>query len=255
VVGLTPPTWGLAGRPTVEDVLALDHDWYHTISLGDGAATPGLVDLRPWVHLAGFPDDLTGLRALDVGSYDGFWAFDLERRGAEVVAIDADRSPWPDVARIHLPAVPVRETLGDGFRILRDFFGSEVDRRVQPVSELTVGAIGGPVHLVFVGAVLLHLRDPVGALERIHDVLLPGGHLRVMEPVDAPLSEGPHAATPAARFRVGDSVHSWWYPNETCLRGWVEAAGFVGVQLGGRAWITDTRGDAQLTRTIHATRA
>lgn len=240
---------------TVDDVLALDHDWYHSIELADGVLTPGLVDLRPWVHLAGFPDDLSGKRCLDVGSYDGFWSFEMERRGAsEVIAIDADRAPWPDVARIHLDAIPVRETLGDGFRAVAELTGSKVDRRAVPVSELTVDAIDGEVDLVFVGAILLHLRDPVGGLERIRDVLRPGGQLIVMEPVDAPLSQGPHAATPSARFRVGDSVHSWWYPNDACLKGWVEGAGFTDVTLEGTAWITDTRGDAQLTRTVHARR-
>jgi SAM-dependent methyltransferase len=195
------------------------------------------------------------MRCLDVGSYDGFWSFEMERRGAaQVIAIDADRSPWPDVARIHWDSIPVRETLGEGFRAVASLRGSSVDRRAVPVSELTPDAIGGAVDLVFVGAILLHLRDPVGGLERIHHVLAPGGHLIVMEPVDAPLSQGPHAATPAARFRVGDSVHSWWYPNDACLAAWVRGAGFADVSLEGQAWITDTRGEAQLTRTVHATR-
>ena len=38
------------------------------------------------------------MRALDVGTWDGFWAFEMERRGAEVTALDLDDErdlDWP----------------------------------------------------------------------------------------------------------------------------------------------------------------
>ena len=35
------------------------------------------------------PEDLTGMRVLDIGARDGFYTFEAERRGArEVVALD-----------------------------------------------------------------------------------------------------------------------------------------------------------------------
>ena len=60
------------------------HTWYHTIELPDGTTTRGTYDHRPLLPHYGLPDDLHGKRALDIGSGDGFWAFELERRGAEV---------------------------------------------------------------------------------------------------------------------------------------------------------------------------
>jgi len=42
---------------------------------------------------------MTGLRVLDVGTYDGFFAFECERRGADVVAIDIH----PEDCRCLLP--------------------------------------------------------------------------------------------------------------------------------------------------------
>src|ERR687895_1108727 len=63
-------------------------DWYHTQELAPGLVTPGMFDLRPYVDRYGLPEDLSGKRCLDVGTFEGFWAFELERRGAEVVAID-----------------------------------------------------------------------------------------------------------------------------------------------------------------------
>ena len=247
-----PPEAGLM-PPTIEEILAADHEWYHSITLADGVATPGRVDLRPYLDLAAIPDDLTGKRALDVGSFDGFWAFEFERRGAAVVAIDTDRSPWPDVARIHWSKIPVKETLGTGFRLLREYFGSSVDRRTLDIDDLTVDAIGGPVDVAFVGALLLHLRDPCGALERVRDVLVPGGQLILVEPVDGPLSEGDLADEPVARCRLGDTTITWWYPSTTCLSTWITGAGFVGGHEVGRQWFVDTLGGRQLTVAVHAT--
>jgi hypothetical protein len=67
------------------------YDWYHSLDLAPGVVTPGMFDHRP--HLARYPlpPDLSGKRCLDVGTMDGFWAFEMERRGAaSVVAIDLD---------------------------------------------------------------------------------------------------------------------------------------------------------------------
>src|SRR5690348_5922792 len=75
-----------------------DIGWYHTQELAPGLVTPGMFDLRPFVGHYGLPDDLTGKRALDIGTFEGFWAFEIERRGADVTAIDVDRIQdldWP----------------------------------------------------------------------------------------------------------------------------------------------------------------
>ena len=64
---------------------AAEFDWYHTIDLGDGVVTAGLYDHRPLVPCYGLPDDLVGLSALDVGPAHGFFAFELEARGADPV--------------------------------------------------------------------------------------------------------------------------------------------------------------------------
>jgi hypothetical protein len=66
------------------------YPWYHTLELGDGIVTRGMFDHRPVLRHYPLPEDLSGLRCLDVGTMDGFWAFEMEHRGArEVVAVDA----------------------------------------------------------------------------------------------------------------------------------------------------------------------
>src|SRR5437016_1983956 len=58
---------------------------------------------------------MDGMRALDVGTWDGFWAFEMERRGADVLALDLDDPQdldWPPRRR---PPVGATERRGEGF--------------------------------------------------------------------------------------------------------------------------------------------
>jgi SAM-dependent methyltransferase len=217
--------------------------WYHTIELAPGVATPGYVDLRK-VAARVLPDDLTGKRALDIGTFDGFWAFEMERRGAEVVTIDVetlDAAEWPPHRRAQL----LRESeeqdvkLGRGFRIASELLGSSVERVVCNIYDVAPERIGGPVDLVFIGTLLLHLRDPVRGLERAGQTLRPGGELRLFEPIDVRLTlTSPRA--PAARFSPMHTPFNWWLPNLRCLEDYLGAA-----QLGAPRRVCLTRPPAR----------
>ena len=65
--------------------------------------TAGWFDTRATVRKVPLPASLAGKRCLDVGTWDGFWAFEMERRGAEsVLAIDLqdqDQWDWPPETR------------------------------------------------------------------------------------------------------------------------------------------------------------
>src|SRR5258708_35768084 len=64
---------------------------YHSIELPDGGVLPGLqtIDHLRWrLDHFGLPADLRGKRVLDVGAWDGWFSFECERRGADVVAVD-----------------------------------------------------------------------------------------------------------------------------------------------------------------------
>src|SRR4051794_34637449 len=94
---MTPETAVAGERDVAELRRAVDSHplWYHTIELAPNLVTPGWFDLRPVAETMPWPD-VRGKRCLDVGTYDGFLAFELERRGAaEVVATDiGDPSGW-----------------------------------------------------------------------------------------------------------------------------------------------------------------
>lgn len=64
---------------------------YHSIRLPDGRILEGAMPLsyqeERWQSF-GLPEDLSGWKALDIGPWDGYFTFDLERHGADVTAID-----------------------------------------------------------------------------------------------------------------------------------------------------------------------
>src|SRR4051794_17190875 len=145
--------------------------WYHTMEL-PGLTTDGLFDLRPHVPAYGLPDSLAGKRVLEVGTWDGFWAFELERRGAEVVAIDLDDErelDWPPRRR----DASASARRGSGFEVARSLLGSKVERVVCSVYDALPSQLG-TFDLVLCGSVLIHLRDQLLALERIAGLVRPG---------------------------------------------------------------------------------
>ena len=215
------------------EAIASNPGWYHTIELAPGVVTPGHIDLRGTAPKV-LPRDLTGKRAVDIGTFDGFWAFEMERRGAEVVAIDVPKleaAEWPPLNRERLEA-QAREwglELGRGFRVAAEALGSSVERVVCPVQELAPERVGGAADFVFSGAILLHLRDPVGALERMHSVLRPGGALVILEPFSTRATiRSPRG--PIADFQPLSTPFNWWLANLAGLRAWLTAARFERIE-------------------------
>ena len=118
--------------------------WYHAIELAPGIVTPGSIDLRkPAAKL--LPPRLDGVRALDVATFDGFWAFEMERRGAEVVAIDLERIEqveFPPLRRERLEREAAEQgfELGHGFRVAAEALASKVQRVPCNVYDLEPGS-------------------------------------------------------------------------------------------------------------------
>src|SRR4051794_40966749 len=169
---------------------ALDREWYHTIELEPGLVTPGWFDTRSVAPKLPFPDSLEGKRCLDVATFDGFWAFEMERRGAaEVHAIDV-LDPrdwdWPAVADEEtIAAIGRRKEGGRGFELAHRALGSSVRFEERSVYDLDPAAVG-QFDFVYVGSLLLHLRDPVRAMKRVRSVC--AGQLLLVDNIDLALS-------------------------------------------------------------------
>ena len=83
---------------------------------------------------------------LDIGAWDGFFSFELEKRGAEVMSIDC----WDN----------------ERFRLMHSMLNSRIDYRIHDMFELTPKTVGKFDIVIFFG-VLYHLKHPLLALERV----------------------------------------------------------------------------------------
>ncbi len=213
----------------VEDIrvrVAGRGEWYHTMELAPGVVTPGWFDTRGVVPLLPMPTSLEGKRCLDIATFDGFWAFELERRGAsEVVAIDIlDPFAWDWPANSPLEVIEAlerRKEGGAGFEIAREALGSRVRHEELSVYSLSPEDVG-MFDFVYLGSLLMHLRDPVGALTAARSVCR--GDLLVVDNID-PLFT---LAFPRRAFASldGDGRPWWWRLNLAALVRVAQAAGF-----------------------------
>ncbi len=200
--------------------------WYHTIQLAEGVSTPGWFDLEPVLGKLPWPD-VEGKRCLDVGTYDGALAFELERRGAkEVVATDIaghEHWDWPAALRRRGPEAlaQIAGEKGDGFGVAKRALGSSAERVEVNVYDLSPERLG-TFDVVVCGSLMLHLRDPIRALEAIASVC--DGKFLSAETVDPGLSMRVRRGA-AATLGDQELVH-WWIPNRAGHRAMVERAGF-----------------------------
>jgi tRNA (mo5U34)-methyltransferase len=216
-----------ATRELVEQVR--ERSWYHTLELGPDVVTEGWFDLRPYVPRYGLPEDMTGMRALDVGTWDGFWAFEMERRGADVVALDVDEESeydWPPRRR---PKEFEPIDRGAGFRLAKELLGSKVERVSCSIYEATPEQFG-TFDLVLCGSVLIHLRDQLLALERIAGLC--DGTFVTAEEYDRVSGLLPF---PVSRYRADrDAAVVFWLPAARTWRRMLWTAGFDRVERRGR---------------------
>jgi tRNA (mo5U34)-methyltransferase len=186
--------------------------WYHSIDLGGGVVTPGVDRSTRRLPRLEIPEDLSGMRVLDIGAWDGFYSFECERRGAaQVTAIDSyswDGSGWGSKS---------------GFDLAHEVLGSSVKSLVLDVMELSPQRVGTFDVVLFLG-VLYHLRHPLEALERVASVA--DGLLILETQVDLVGMRRPAMAFyPTRELNRDDS--NWWAPNPPALHAMLRDVGFT----------------------------
>jgi tRNA (mo5U34)-methyltransferase len=203
--------------------------WYHTIELPGGVVTPGQFDHRPLLPRYGLPASLDGKRALDAATFNGFWAFHLEKLGADVVAIDLDDpAEWdfPEPVRKELISRGPREPIGTGFEIAHKALNSKVQRVSRSLYDLDP-EVDGSFDLVHCSDVLLHLREPLRALERLRGVC--SGDLLLTDVIDDDAKPGRYG--PTMQYLGGWDDVNWWIPSLDVLVQLVIDAGFRDVRV------------------------
>ena len=140
----------------------------------DGDFVAGAWDIRGGFdqYIGNYP--ISGKTVLDVGTASGFLAFEAEKRGAHVTAIDAlnptdferishagslyhvDRRAWAAETAKWL------QGLKNGFWFAHQKFASKVEMVYLPLAQLPFW--GGRFDVVIAGAIIEHLANPVPVL-------------------------------------------------------------------------------------------
>lgn len=172
------------------------------------------IDLRWQVLGPELPESLTGQRVLDVGSNAGYDPFSFKLRGAdEVLACE----PYAFI---------------DQARFLESIYETGVDFQQLGWADLDPQR-QGQFDLVHCHGVLYHEKNPVAMVQRLFEMMAPGGRLYLgsMMLVDPELDE-------FARFVPGDYYGDgtwWWVPGSAALRGMVESVGLEVVKSFGES--------------------
>jgi SAM-dependent methyltransferase len=238
-----------------------DYYWYHTVDLGGDLITPGDYDFRDRISSFGFPMDLKGSRVLDVGSATGYFAFEFERRGAEVLSVDLPSlSDWDIISserdrlmkdlmawlKAKTPEEAYERHIDGPFLFCRKMLGSKVSRCYSNIYDLTLDKVGGTkFDLIYAGDILLHLFSPLAAL----DVLAGLCADRMIVTLDIPLQP---LEKVVMQFSGMDSketdCRSWWLLSPACLESMLKRVGFKSISVIGeysgtirRAWDTYRR--------------
>jgi len=221
--------------------------WFHRIEIAEGIVTPGEDDTPAKARWIELPMDLKGKRVLDIGCYEGYFSFECEKRGAEVVAIDI---------------IPPNT----GFSVVHEALQSNVEFIQASIYELTPERFG-EFDLVLCLGVLYHLRHPLLGLERVHSVCK--GQLiletQICDHYFVDAQGQPQSLTnlapqiadlPIVQFYPGAELNNdasnWWSPNLAALDGMLVSTGFQPkkvIQNGVRACVHCDRVEAPFAPT------
>ena len=206
---------------TVDDWLrkriAEEPYWFHKIELPGGVVTPGWSDPRvdKLPHF-GLPENMSGMRVLDIGHAEGFFSFEAERRGAaDVVGIEN----YPPMAR--------------KFETCRAALDSRARSHLANVYDLSPITFGTFDLVMFFG-VLYHLRHPILALQKIRSVCT--GTLLMQTATcdnnsDTPLAEfHPFGITSGPAENPSHDPTCFWFPNMACCAAMLQHVGFTAVE-------------------------
>ena len=191
--------------------------WFQSMELPGGIVTPGWSNPKTEkLPFFGLPQDMRGLRVLDIGHAEGFFSFEAERRGAaEVVGIET----YPAMIR--------------NFNICRTALGSSAQSFRASVYELDPKTFG-TFDLVFFFGVLYHLRHPLLALEKIHSVCT--GTLLMQTATSGDVSEAPKAEFHPFGVQSGPADNPchdptcFWFPNIACCVAMLAHVGFQEIE-------------------------
>jgi len=229
-----------------EKVKAIPY-WYHRIELPDGIVTPGWSPINPERYC--IPEDLTGMRVLDIGAWDGYWTWEALKRGAkEVVAIDdfSDTCGNPNIKRNRWETFDLcREAFGFTEKTVSYGDTAWINQNKQLVKrdERDIYSldkeIDGQFDIVFFFGTIYHLKHPYLALEKISSICkgalyIETASLDEFSPYQGGIGHGFNQNEMVMEFyptnQYGKNESNWWTPTLQCLGAMMESVGFKDIE-------------------------
>ena len=237
--------------------------WYHTIDLGNGLITPDSYDYREILHNFNFPQDMSGMKVLDVGSATGYFAFEFEKRGADVTSIElpstADWDMVPEEKDQNLDKIFAIEGLNSLEELdltqLRGPFDYCHEKLNSKVKRVYANAISlkkedlphSSYDLIFLGDLLIHTFSPFAVLANLSQFC--HGEITITQSFANDDYPRPIMDFSGNAARTGN-CRTWWFTNKECLVTMLKRLGFKTVtELGEYATITRPMG-RHVTRTV-----
>jgi tRNA (mo5U34)-methyltransferase len=209
----------LPTRDWIRHQVEAEQYWFQKVELFPGYSSPGWDDpAENKLPYYGLPEDLTGMRVLDIGCAEGFFSFEAERRGArEVIGIDS----FSDSVR--------------RFNIVKEARQSNATAFLMNVYDLEPKRLGTFDLVLFYG-VFYHLKHPQLALERIRSVCTGTLIFQTHELVDPALQDTPYGRFyPHGMLSGVQGEHYdatvFWLMNESCCVGMLDHVGFTGLEV------------------------
>lgn len=179
--------------------------WHHRFEILPGLITPGSYDPRFLLEKLALPDDMRGIRALDIGPSDGFFSMSMALRGAEVTAID------------------YRAKDAHGFAVMERLAGLTFDYRQMNLYDVNPEEMGAFDVVLFLG-VLYHLPDMMRALDIV--TRLCGGRLLIETQCEPDLMAGVAVARYCEARTLAGDITNFWVPNRECVHAMLRDIGF-----------------------------
>jgi tRNA (mo5U34)-methyltransferase len=190
--------------------------WHHTLRLGpdlivNGGKSAEALEAERAAILD--PVDLNNRTVIDVGTWNGYFAFEAKRAGARSVTA-TDSFVW------RLPSFRGRDT----FELARDYLGLDIAAKEIDPTELP-GDLAPADVVLFLG-VFYHMFDPILVLRNVaaltRDLLIVETHQDLLE-IDRP----------GMIFYPGKTLNNdgsnWWGPNPACVAELLAELGFARV--------------------------
>ena len=157
------------------DVTLGDCIFYHTMDLPGHGTIQGMWDHRGTADVFLGRTDFRGKTVLDVGPGSGFWAFEMERRGAQVTALELGVDDnWDLVPHQSIDLDLIAEERRGAIIAVANslIFGKcalKSPLKIVRGNCYYAPSLVGKVDIALMGNILQHLRDPFLGIERVAD--------------------------------------------------------------------------------------